>query len=377
VNSGRVFERHNVIVGRPARPTPVVMTPLAMVKFNPYWNAPISIVEKDIIPKLSSNFDYLKQNNIKILQGGQNGTEVDPRSIDFKTVKLEDLLFREEPGPRNAMATAKIEFSSPFGIYLHDTPDKQMFNYNNRFFSSGCIRIQNMPQLVDWVLHGQDGYNPERIAMMAQTLERLDVPLQTPPQLRVAYLTAWPTTGGTVAFRNDIYQMDGSGFTVGQPMPVGEMSPDGKRFVLKPLPRALSVDEAEAEGNGFFGAKAGTMNGRAPSLFGTPSSSTSARTSSNGGKVLVSPGGKVASTKGLFDWDAYRKQQALGAKSGKPVKSADAAKSKTKKVAKKSPKTIDCNAKANGNSAACNPPGATASAAGATASAAGDTTKKP
>ena len=378
VNGGRVFERHNVIVGRPARPTPVVMTPLAMVKFNPYWNAPVSIVEKDIIPKLSSGFDYLKQNNIKILQGGQNGTEVDPRSINFKNVRLEDLLFREEPGPKNAMATAKIEFSSPFGIYLHDTPDKQMFNYNNRFYSSGCIRIQNMPQLVNWVLNGQDGYNPDRIANMAQTLERLDVPLQTPPQLRVAYLTAWPAAGGTVAFRNDIYQMDGSGFVVGQPMPVGEMSPDGKRFVLKPLPRALSVDEAEAEGSGFFSAKAGKMNGKSPSLFGTPGSSTSARTSYNGGKLLVSPGGKVASTagqsKGLFNWDAYHKQQALGAKKGKPVKIADAGKSKTKKVAqksaKKSPKKIDCNAKANGNSAACNPPGATASAAG-------DTTKKP
>ena len=268
------------------------------------------------------------------------------------------------------MATAKIEFSSPFGIYLHDTPEKQMFNYNNRFYSSGCIRIQNMPQLVNWVLNGQDGYNPDRIATMAKTLERLDLPLQTPPQLRVAYLTAWPAAGGTVAFRNDIYQMDGSGFIVGQPMPVGEMSPDGKRFVLKPLPRALSVDEAEAEGNGFFGAKAGKMYDSTPFLFDSPHASTYARTSSNGGKVLVSPGGRVASSKGLFDWEAYRKKQALDVKKGKPVKIAASAKSKPLKVVKKSIKKINCNAKAKGNSAACTQPGATASAAG-------DTTKKP
>jgi len=268
VNGGRVYERHNVIVGRPARPTPVVMTPLATVKFNPYWNAPVSIVEKDIVPKLNGDFAYLKQNNIKILEVGPNGQEIDPHTINFKTAKLDDLLFRQEPGPENAMATAKIEFSSPFGIYLHDTPEKQMFNYNNRFFSSGCIRIQNMPQLVNWVLNGQDGYNPDSIANMAKTLERLDVPLKNPPQLRVAYLTAWPAAGGTVAFRNDVYDMDGSGFIVGQPMPVGQMSPDGKRFVLKPLPRAQSVDEAEAEGSGFFGAKAGTMKNTSSTNFG-------------------------------------------------------------------------------------------------------------
>ncbi len=360
VNGGRVYERHNTIVGRPARPSPVVMTPLATVKFNPYWNAPVSIVEKDIIPKLDSNFTYLKEHDIKILRGGQNGEIVDPHTIDFKTVKLEDLLFRQEPGPENAMATAKIEFNSPFGIYLHDTPEKQMFNYNNRFFSSGCIRVQNMPQLVNWVLNGQDGYNPDGIANMAKTLERLDVPLKTPPQLRVAYLTAWPAANGTVAFRNDTYQMDGSGFVLGQPMPVGEMSPDGKRFVLKPLPRAESVDAAEAEGSGFFGGKTNGKN-TSPALFGSSKPQTSLNFNTSGGKVLVGAGGKpVASagkTKGLFDWDAYNKQQA---KAGKAVATSDAkAKAPKKKLAKKK---LDCNSKADSGKPECNPPGATPAA---------------
>jgi murein L,D-transpeptidase YcbB/YkuD len=368
VTGGRVFERHNVIVGRPARPTPVVMTPLATVKFNPYWNAPISIVEKDIIPKLDSKFTYLVEHDIKILRGGQNGEVVDPHTIDFKTVNLEDLLFRQEPGPENAMATAKIEFNSPFGIYLHDTPEKQMFAYNNRFFSSGCIRVQNMPQLVNWVLNGQDGYDPGRISDMAQSLERLDVPLQAPPQLRVAYLTAWPAANGTVAFRNDIYNLDGTGFIVGQPMPVGQMSPDGKRFVLKPLPRALSVDEAEAEGSGFFGAKASKPGNKSPTPFGLSNKTASALgnqpTLSNAGNSGGAPGAK---SKGLFDWEAYRKQQAMQAKAG-AVKATTA--TTTKKVVKKALKKINCNSAADGSKPECNPPGVTPKAAG-------DTAKKP
>ncbi len=314
VSGGRVFERHNVIVGRPARPTPVVMTPLATVRFNPYWNAPVSIVERDILPKLQTGTEYLKQTNIKIFEGGANGVEVDPRTLNFRTLVPDDYLFREEPGPANAMATAKIEFQSPFGIYLHDTPDKPMFNFNNRFFSSGCIRVQNMPQLVSWVLNGQDGFNADAIAGLGKSLQRLDVSLAAPPQLRVAYLTAWPSAGGTVSFRNDIYQMDGSGFTVGQPMPVGELSPDGKRFVLKPLPRAVSVDAAEAEGSGFFGVRRTALEAnKSANLFGfgTP---TKKIQNAAAGTIVGSPAVFLPSRSGGFNWLAYYKKRDADAK---------------------------------------------------------------
>ena len=319
VAGGRVFERHNTIVGRPARPTPVVMTGIETVKFNPYWNAPSSIVQRDIVPKVQADPGYLQAAHIKILKGGPTGPEVDPKTLDFKNLVPEDYLFREEPGPENAMATAKIEFKSPFGIYLHDTPEKQMFNFNNRFFSSGCIRIQNMPTLVNWVLNGKDGYNPDKIANMAKTLERLDVSMSAPLQLRVAYLTAWPSAGGTVSFRNDIYQMDGSGFIVGQPMPVGEMSPDNKRYVLKPLPRAQSIDAAEAEGSGFFGFK--TSRPAAPQT-------TTGVTKLIATKLATSTAPPASAANGFFDWPGYYKKQAAQEKAG----ATKDAKKKTKKT---------------------------------------------
>jgi L,D-transpeptidase YcbB len=334
VSRGRVVTRHNAIVGRPARPTPVVMTPLETVRFNPYWNAPVSIVEKDILPKLKNSLQYLEDANIKILEGGPTGPEVDPHTLDFSNLVADNYLFRQEPGPHNAMATAKIEFKSPFGIYLHDTPEKQMFNSDNRFFSSGCIRVEKMPLLVQWVLNGQDGYNASHIATMAETLERLDVAIAVAPQLRVAYLTAWPTSGGTVAFRHDIYELDGTGFTVGQPMPVGETSPDGKRFVLKPLPRQQSVDAAEAEGFGLFGAH--KPNTQQASLLKTPKqnifgktlfSNTPAKTVKSAKPVVVAAS-TSAPKSGLFDWASYRKKQALDAKA-------------TEKKGKKKTKTAD------------------------------------
>ena len=253
VNGNRVFSRHNAIVGRPSRPTPVVMTALSDIKFNPYWNAPASIVERDIIPKMSSGI--LEKMNMKVFDG-VGGPEVNPRRINWRRVAVDNYHFRQEPGGQNAMATAKINFPSPFGIYLHDTPEQHLFESGGRFYSSGCVRVQKVAILLNWILNGQDGFDPNRIGNLAQSLERLDVTLVAPPQLRVAYLTAWPTSAGLVAFRGDVYGLDGTGFIVGQPLPVGEKSASGERFVLKPIPRQVAdLEERESEGFFWFGRR--------------------------------------------------------------------------------------------------------------------------
>ncbi len=330
VSNGRVFSRHNVIVGRTERPSPVVMTPIATVKFNPYWNAPISIVERDILPKMAGGTQVLTQMNMKVFEVGPSGKEVDPNSVEFTPANLDKYLFRQEPGPHSAMATAKVEFQSTFGIYLHDTPEPELFRSSNRFFSSGCIRVEKMPLLAEWILNGQDGFNAPKIASMAETLERLDVPVSAGPQLRVAYLTAWPTTGGTVAFRKDIYQMDQSGFTVGQPMPVGELSPDGLRYVLKPLPRLVAEVNDTGSNSIFtlFGKKSlpktSSLGTPKKNIFGASLGSPSVKSSSLATAPEKPKLGKDKKPIGLFDWASYKKT------------GASPAKTKLKKLAKKS-----------------------------------------
>ena len=337
VEGNRVFSRHNAIVGRPERPTPVVMAPLDNVAFNPYWNAPPSIIERDIVPKIiSGNTQILKQMNIKVFQG-VGGPEVDPSRINWRNAVVDNYHFRQEPGGENAMATAKINFNSPFGIYLHDTPERQLFQAGGRFFSSGCVRVDKIAILLNWILNGQDGFNPARIEELAQSEERLDEKIINPPQLRVAYLTAWPTGDGSVAFRNDIYNLDGTGFIVGQPMPVGEKSADGQRFVLKPIPRLVaSVDAAEAEGFSWFGhrnAKNADENAR-------PLNTT---------RVVASgkPGVGKAKSQGLFNWTSYQEDDSAK----RPMKKRVLAKAKDGKpttLAKKksaADKTVVANAK--------------------------------
>jgi len=252
VNAGKVSSRHNAIVGRPSRPTPVVQTALSTVKFNPYWNAPASIIEKDIIPRMISGGPsrVLRDMNITVFEG-VGGPEVDPDTVDWRRAVADDYHFRQDPGGENAMKAAKIEFPSPFGIYLHDTPEPHLFKTGNRFLSSGCVRVDKVDVLLNWILRGQDGIDQSRIAALAQSQERLDVALKDPPQLRVAYLTAWPGADGVVSFRSDVYNLDKSGFVVGQPFDVADTS--GQRFTLKPIPRSpAAVDADEAFGFSLF-----------------------------------------------------------------------------------------------------------------------------
>ena len=343
VSGGKVFSQHNAIVGRPERPTPVVMTALSDINFNPYWNAPASIIERDIIPKINNgSTDILEKMNIKVFKGF-GGPEIDPDTVDWDRAIADDYHFRQEPGGENAMATAKINFQSPFGIYLHDTPERQLFKSGGRFFSSGCVRVDQVAILLNWILNGQDGIDQSRIASLAETLERLDVKVTSPPQLRVAYLTSWPVGGGLAAFRSDVYQLDGTGFVIGQPMPVGETSPDGQRFVLKPIPRLVAaVDAAEAEGFTWFGrkfsgGKSASATNKGPTTSKTQTAekdtdpaeakssnpaktksaasakskpSTSARTTKNGKKAY----------KGLFDWGNYYAEQKSDGSVKKPIK---------------------------------------------------------
>jgi murein L,D-transpeptidase YcbB/YkuD len=216
VEKGRVHSRHNVIAGKIDRPSPVVESKITEINFNPYWNAPVSIVERDIIPQVQKNPKILSQLKIKIYDG-LNGPEVDPKTIDWSKVQPDRYHFRQEPGNDNAMASVKISFPNPYAVYMHDTPTKQLFTQSARYFSSGCVRVDKVHLLTDWILAGQDGWNQAKIAAITESKDRLDVKVADPPQLRFAYLTGWVTADGEAHFRPDVYDLDNSGFVDGQP----------------------------------------------------------------------------------------------------------------------------------------------------------------
>lgn len=218
VNLGVVYARHNVVVGKIERPSPAVVSKVTEINFNPFWNVPVSIVDRDLIPKLIVDPHAMEKMNIRIFDGFK-GPEIEPSSVDWTTTLADRFFFRQDPGPENSLATMKINFANAFNVYMHDTPHREFFERNARFESSGCVRVDKVADLVNWVLNGQDGFDMGLIEEIVASVERKDVRVRNAPDVRLMYLTAWATEDGRIQFRPDIYHLDGTGFILGQPEP--------------------------------------------------------------------------------------------------------------------------------------------------------------
>ncbi len=218
VEDGRVFSRHNIVAGKLDRPSPTLTSTVSDVTFNPYWKIPASIVERDIVPHYLKDRSYLAQMQIRVFDG-VDGPEIDPSAIDWANTPPERYFFRQDPGENNALATVKINFPNDFMVYMHDTPHRELFGSNARFESSGCIRVDQVQTVIDWVLRDQADYQPEQYDQIIASRQPFELKVEDPPSVRFMYLTAWATPEGAVNFRRDIYHLDGMGFVLGQPQP--------------------------------------------------------------------------------------------------------------------------------------------------------------
>lgn len=207
VENGRVAQNHRAIVGKVDRQTPILNSDIFQVILNPYWTAPKSIIQKDIIPVMRKDPSYLTRNHIRLFD--QQGNEVPPESVNWSTDEAVNLRFRQDPGKINAMASTKINFHNEFSVYMHDTPEQSIFGQLLRFESSGCVRVHNVRDLTLWLLRDTPGWSREHIEQVVESRENTEIELTKPIPVYFVYITAWSTGDGVVQFRDDIYGRDG------------------------------------------------------------------------------------------------------------------------------------------------------------------------
>ncbi len=207
VEDGVVVQRHTAVVGKVTRPSPIVNSKISEINFHPYWTVPASIIRKDLIPIMQKDPTYLATWHIRIYD--RKGEEVQPTAIDWTTDDAVNYRFRQDPGDFNSLGIVKINFPSPDGVYMHDTPHKGLFNDDFRFDLSGCVRIQNIRELITWILKNTPGQTPDVVDSELRNIEQVNIKVADPIPLHWTYITAWSTTDGIVNFRNDIYDLDG------------------------------------------------------------------------------------------------------------------------------------------------------------------------
>jgi murein L,D-transpeptidase YcbB/YkuD len=207
IENGVAVTRHTAVAGKPDRPSPDIQSKIIQINFNPFWTVPASIIRKDLIPKMQAEPDYLTKNHIRIFDTKNN--EQPPSQIDWYSTDATNYKFKQDAGNFNSLGSIRINFPSAFGVYMHDTPSKNLFGEDFRFASSGCMRVQNVRELVYWILAESPGWSKSEIDDVIKSGERKDAKVTKPLPLYWVYVTAWATPDGVVQFRDDIYNRDG------------------------------------------------------------------------------------------------------------------------------------------------------------------------
>ena len=241
VEQFEVRKRHRVIVGKPDRQTPSIEATIKGLNFFPYWHVPDSVAHLDLIPKLVREPEYLQKEKIRAAKGFYGGPEIDTHNVDWRTADANKIKFRQDPGPWNALGLVRINMPNKDIVYMHDTPMKPLFKQRHRAFSAGCVRVENVMDLVSWIAKHEPGLSePGTINRIVDTTDPLslrekrpkefDIKLTRPMSVHFSYITAWVEDDGRIEFRPDIYGRDGASELVGDrdpdaPPPPAALSP--------------------------------------------------------------------------------------------------------------------------------------------------------
>lgn len=203
-DNGRMVDSMKIVVGKAETATPMMAAYIKYASVNPYWNVPPELVRNLIGPRVvAQGVSYLTEREYQVLTDlGDGGRVLDPNTIDWQAVVdgRQEVSLRRLPSPANSMGMMKFMLPNYFGIYLHDSPEKDHFTKNELWISNGCVRVEDYKRLASWLFGGYvpKGSNPK--------VEE-EVNLPTPVPVYMTYLTVQPTADG-VQFLEDHYGRD-------------------------------------------------------------------------------------------------------------------------------------------------------------------------
>lgn len=201
-----------VVVGKAMRrQTPVFADNMRYLIFRPYWNVPPSIQRSELVPKLQRDPDYLADHGFEVVN--RSGVVVSDGSVSddmMSGLRSGALNIRQKPGPKNALGLVKFIFPNSYNVYMHSTPQPELFARTRRDFSHGCIRVENPVALAAWVLRDRPEWTVDRIRAAMNGDTTIQVNLTKPVPVLILYSTAVVEPDGEVRFFEDIYGHDAS-----------------------------------------------------------------------------------------------------------------------------------------------------------------------
>lgn len=201
--NGKPVDNMVVVVGKTKWPTPMLAAYIRFAALNPYWYVPPDLAGEDVAQYVVKfGLKYLDEYGYQVVTDwSRDPTIIDPKTIDWKGVldgKVQ-VNIRQLPGPKNFMGRIKFMFPNQFGVYLHDNPRRELFKQSTRYFSGGCVRLEDAWRLSRWLFHREltwEGHGTEEPVMLPQ-----------PVPVYITYMTAVPD-GQSIAYYDDAYGRD-------------------------------------------------------------------------------------------------------------------------------------------------------------------------
>jgi murein L,D-transpeptidase YcbB/YkuD len=206
VENGKAIFTSPVILGQRDWATPILATAVQAVVVNPPWHVPSDLAGEEILPKLIQDASYLAAHNMVLIDGPPN--DPNGRSIKWRDVPADPFPYsiQQMPGPRSGLGALLLDMPNGFGVYLHDTPDKDLFTHANRFLSHGCVRVRGIAAVASYALYGST-QQAEKMPHPPRT-ETQRVALDEPLPVYMLYWTVFRDADGAIAFRQDTYGRD-------------------------------------------------------------------------------------------------------------------------------------------------------------------------
>jgi L,D-transpeptidase YcbB len=214
IKSGRMIYSDKIIVGKPSTPTPMFSARMQSIVFNPEWAVPESIKVNELLPRLRSDptlfgggdTSVLREHNLRVVF---NGNTVDPSQVDWAHADIRRFDFFQPPGPKNVLGTLKFRFPNKYDVYMHDTPERELFARPSRAMSHGCMRVHEPARLAEVLLNEDKGWSSNEISNRLATGNNTEVNLSRAIPVHITYLTAVAHDDGRVDYFRDIYGYDG------------------------------------------------------------------------------------------------------------------------------------------------------------------------
>lgn len=197
-----------VVCGKPDHQTPILKSKIDHMLIYPYWNVPISIATKEILPAVKHDTSYIRRKNFEVL--GNHDVVLDYRKLPWKKYTKDYLpvRFRQRIGEENSLGVVKFNFNNPFGVYLHDTNSKRYFKTSSRSQSHGCIRLEKFTEFADFLIRDDSlHYRHDSLQIYFAKQVQRKIKLKKALPIYTRYYTAQADSTGLKLYI-DVYRKD-------------------------------------------------------------------------------------------------------------------------------------------------------------------------